>query len=168
MEDRPDWTPQARVLDRTNGSAAPSPERPNPLARRTEWCALGEGYPTYEVLIWVNPRIAKQTAAAAPGEQRLMTRLTSVVLDHRCKSPDGEWVPWPHPDQPGPMPSPSTPEFYDLIPDDVLEAICRYIDTNEKKALASVAKIFSGSTDTSSDGGRPSVTAPSGLPSSTS
>lgn len=168
MEDRPHWTPEARVLDRTNGSAAPPTERPNPLARRTEWCALGEGYPTYEVLIWVNPRIRKQTESATPGEERLLAKLTNVVLDHRCQDEHGQWVPWPHPDQDGPMPATSSAEFWDLIPDDALEAICRWIQEFEKKAMASVGRIFAGSTDSSSAEIRPSATGPNGSAGTTS
>lgn len=143
-----DWTPDVRVIER-NGTAAPSPERPNPL-RRIEWVPLGDEYPGLEVKLWGNPPrpiIAPLRALIQKDpEAGTLALLKLLVLDHR----DADGQPWPHPLQAGPLPPPSSDEFWEAIPDEVLQIISMHLEESRKKVRASVERIFTGSTGTSS------------------
>lgn len=162
-----DWRPDGvRILER-NGLAASQQERPNPL-RRIEWVPLGDAYPGLEIKLWGNP----PRPLIAPLRKRMETDpeggmlglLKLLVLEHRGQ--DGR--PWPHPLQDGDLPQPSSDEFWEAIPDEVLQIISLHLEKSRKKVRASVERIFGGSTGTSSAAIPPSETGQSGSAGTTS
>lgn len=162
-----DWRPDGvKILER-NGSAASQQERPNPL-RRIEWVALGDAYPGLEVKLWSNP----PRPLIAPLREQIqkdpeagtLAMLKLLVLDHR----DADGQPWPHPLQDGPLPPTSSDEFWEAIPDEVLQIISLHLEDSRKKMRASVERIFGGSIGTSSAETPESAAGPSGSAGTTS
>lgn len=139
-EDRPAWMPDSvRVLERTNGTAAPATARPNPL-RRERWVPLGDLYPGHELLMRFNPnkRGVEPLPDDAKEEDRIRYGLQRMVLAHRIHFEGQPDSPWIDPDTDQPMPSPSTNEFWELISNDLLTLIMAQIVADQKKVSASV------------------------------
>lgn len=141
MEDRPDWTPQARVIERTNGTAAPATERPNPL-RRERWVDMGELYPGHQLLVRFNP--SKRGLPTLPDDakevDRLRLGLKRMVLAHRVHFEGEADTPWIDPDTNEPLPSPSTDEFWDLLAQELFNILMGHIGAEGKKVLSSIEK----------------------------
>lgn len=166
-----DWKPAVRVLEepgiRRNGTAAPATERQNPL-RKIQWVSLGDEYPGLEVKLWTNPPRSitgpLREQIQFDAEAGTLALLKALVLAQRCE--DGQ--PWPHPLRDGPLPQPSENEFWEVIPDEVLQIISKHLEAARLKTNASVERIFSGSTGTSSAETLPNATGPSGSAGTTS
>lgn len=144
MADDLDWAPNGvRVLERFNGTAAPPPERPNPL-RREKWVDMGDLYPGHQVLLRFNPnkRGITKLPDDATEDDKIKAGLKRIVLAHRVHfddgTPDGPWI---DPDTDQPMPSPSTDEFWELLPQDLFLIIMGHLGAEGKKVQTSVEQI---------------------------
>lgn len=142
MEDRPAWMPDGvKVMERTNGTAAPATVRPNPL-RRERWVDMGELYPGHQLLMRFNPnkRGLVQLPEGATEEDKIRLGLQRVVLAHRIHFEGQADTPWIDPDTDQPMPSPATDEFWELISNDTLATIMGHIAADQKKVQTSIEK----------------------------
>lgn len=163
----PPWTPSGvRIIER-NGTAASQQERPNPL-RKIQWVPLGDEYPGLEVKLWTNPPRALlgpiKSTAQFDAEAGIVAMLKLMVLQHR----NADGGPWQHPLRDGPMPQPTEDEFWELVPDEVLQIISKHLESARLKMIASVERIFAGSTASSSAETHPSGTGPNGSAGTTS
>lgn len=163
-----DWSPPVRVLDRTNGSAAPHQERPNPL-RRERWVDLGELYPGHQVLLRFNPtkEMAKDLpplAEDASPLDKVRYGLKLIVRDHRIHfgdgTPDGPWI---DPDTDRAMPSPRTDEFWDRLGQDIFDTIMGHLAAEQKKVSASIEQVSGLSIEALRAGPSGTTGSPSGI-----
>lgn len=167
MEDRPHWTPESvRVIERTNGTAAPLRERPNPL-RRERWVDMGDLYPGHQLLIRFNP--SKRGVAPLPESaseiDRVKYGLKRMVLAHRVHFDGEPDTPWIDPDTDQPLPSPSTDEFWDLLTQELFNILMGHIGAEAKKVMGSIEKTSGLSIEALQAGGLPS---PTGTPNGSS
>lgn len=136
----------------------------NPL-KRVEWLDVGEDYPGHQVKLWLNPPTAlrKGFTEIEDDQVRVLAILKLCTIEHRVLP--GE-QPWQHPDQPGPMPPPSTDEFWELVPDDILSVIAARVLGEQKKAKSRAERTFAAFTDGSPDS--PEAAVPSSTPAASS
>lgn len=156
-----DWRPEgARVLARTNGTTAASPqERPNPL-RRERWVPVGDYWPGHEVLLRFNAR-AVQVPEGSTDVEAIRAQLKAKVRGHRVNLPDQPPTPWIDPDTDQPLPATDTDAFWDLVGDEIFAAILMILAADQKKLRDSIER-SSGLSTEALRAMAPASTSPSG------
>jgi hypothetical protein len=93
------------------------------MPRREAWIELpSQAYPGFEVRLFVNyPRHLQDRLRSGDHEQ-MRSALCEIVTGTRYRGPEGQLDYWPDFDG-GPLPPPTTAEFWDSIPDELAACV---------------------------------------------